>query len=102
LIHNLEKIDVILTYDEARGRSELARQIYGETFVNVVQHLRDFGCFECISAILAVNENIALVAEEILHEIKNHLRTSTKSQIICSKNTGVAELPPQRKNGVFV
>jgi hypothetical protein len=40
---------VVLIYGEARGHSELARQIYGEsilpnarTFVNVVQHLRDF------------------------------------------------------------
>jgi hypothetical protein len=48
---------MILIYDEARGRSELALEIYGErfpqrivsntrTFVNVVQHLRDFGRFE--------------------------------------------------------
>jgi hypothetical protein len=48
---------MILIYGEARGRSELALEIYGErfpkdpsqctrTFVNVVQHLRDFGRFE--------------------------------------------------------
>jgi hypothetical protein len=54
---NLEKTDVVLIYGEARGRSELAWQIYGErfpqrilpnalTFVNVVQHLRNFGRFE--------------------------------------------------------
>jgi hypothetical protein len=45
---------MVLIYGEARGHSELARQIYGErfpqrilfsarTFINVVQHLRDFG-----------------------------------------------------------
>jgi hypothetical protein len=54
---NLEKTDVALIYYEARGHSELTRQIYGErfpqrilpnarTFVNVVQHLRNFGRFE--------------------------------------------------------
>jgi hypothetical protein len=48
---------VVLIYSEARGHSEPTRQIYGERFpqrilpnarpfVNVVQHLRDFGCFE--------------------------------------------------------
>jgi hypothetical protein len=59
---------MVLIYFEARGHSDLARQIYGQrfpqrilsnvrTFVNVVQHLRDFGRFE--SAILAANEKIA-------------------------------------------
>jgi hypothetical protein len=51
---NLEKTDMVLIYGEARGHSKLARQMYGErfsfsnarTFVNVVQHLRDFGGFE--------------------------------------------------------
>jgi hypothetical protein len=54
---NLEKTDVVLIYGEARGRSELAWQIYGERFpqrilpnalpfVNVVQHIRNFGRFE--------------------------------------------------------
>jgi hypothetical protein len=54
---NLEKTDMVLIYGVARGHSELARQIYGErfpqrilpnarTFVNIVQHLGDFGCFE--------------------------------------------------------
>jgi hypothetical protein len=48
---------MVLIYGEARGQSELARQISGKrfpqrtlpnvrTFVNVVQHLRDFGRFE--------------------------------------------------------
>jgi hypothetical protein len=46
-----------LIYGEARGHLELARKIYGErlpqrilpnarTFINVVQHLRDFGRFQ--------------------------------------------------------
>jgi hypothetical protein len=54
---NLEKTDMVSIYGEARGHSEPARQIYGErfperilpnarTFVNVVQHLRDFRRFE--------------------------------------------------------
>jgi hypothetical protein len=54
---NLEITDMILIYGEAREHSELARQIYGgrfpqgilpnpRTFINVVQHLRDFGRFE--------------------------------------------------------
>jgi hypothetical protein len=54
---NLEKTDVVLIYVEARGHSELAWQIYGERFpqrilpnalpfVNVVQHIRNFGRFE--------------------------------------------------------
>jgi hypothetical protein len=29
---NLEKTDMVLIYNEARGHSELARQIYGERF----------------------------------------------------------------------
>jgi hypothetical protein len=44
---------MVLIYGEVRGHSELGRQIYGErfpqsilpnarTFLNVVQHLRDF------------------------------------------------------------
>jgi hypothetical protein len=54
---NLEKTDMVLIYGEARGHSELAPRIYRErfpqrilpnsrTFVNIVQHLRDFGHFE--------------------------------------------------------
>jgi hypothetical protein len=54
---NLEKTDMVLIHREARGHLELVRQIYGErfpqrilpnarAFVNVVQHLRDFGRFE--------------------------------------------------------
>jgi hypothetical protein len=29
---NLEKTDIVLIYGEARGHSELARQMYGERF----------------------------------------------------------------------
>jgi hypothetical protein len=54
---DLEKTNMVLINCEAYGHSELAWQIYGEkflpriltnarTFVNVVQHLRDFGRFE--------------------------------------------------------
>jgi hypothetical protein len=47
----LEKTDIVLIYGEAHGHSELPRQIYAErilqgTFVNVVQHLRNFGRFD--------------------------------------------------------
>jgi hypothetical protein len=38
---NLEKSNTIFIYGEARERSEQAR-----TFVNVVQHLREFERFE--------------------------------------------------------
>jgi hypothetical protein len=52
---NLEKTDImVLIYGETREHSEPAQEIYGErflqrirpnarTFINVVQHLRDFG-----------------------------------------------------------
>jgi hypothetical protein len=54
---NLEKTGMVLIYGKARGHSKLVRQIYGErfpqrilpnarTFVNIVQHLRDFEHFE--------------------------------------------------------
>jgi hypothetical protein len=54
---SLEKTDKVFIYGEACGHSELAWQTYGErfrqrilpnarTFVNVVQHLRDFARFE--------------------------------------------------------
>jgi RNA processing factor Prp31 len=75
---------MILIYGEARGYSELARQIYSEkfpqrilpnarTFANVVQHLRDFERFEMNKRDLGPQlENRILVAEEeILCEIEN-------------------------------
>jgi hypothetical protein len=72
-----------LLYGEARGHSELARQIYverlpqrtlpiAETFVNVVQHLHDFGRFEMNKRDLGrQREGRILVAEEdIPHKIQ--------------------------------
>jgi hypothetical protein len=54
-------LNLVLIYGEARGHSELPRQIYSETFVNVVQHLHGHQ-----------REDRILVAEEkILHEIEN-------------------------------
>jgi hypothetical protein len=56
--------------------SELARQIYGErfpqrTFVNVVQHLRDFGRFEMNKRDLGrQREGCILVVAEIRYEIQ--------------------------------
>jgi hypothetical protein len=80
---NLEKTDMVLIYGEARGHSELARQIYGErfpqrilpnarTFVNVVQHLRDFGRFEMNKRDLGRQreDRILVAEEEILHELR--------------------------------
>jgi hypothetical protein len=70
-------------YSEARRHSKLARQIYGErfpqrilpnarTFVNVVQHLRDFGRFQMNKRDLGrQRDNRYLVAEEeILQETR--------------------------------
>jgi hypothetical protein len=81
---------LVLIYCEACGHSELARQIYGEkflqriltnarTFVNVVQHLRDFGRFEMNKRDLGRQreDRILVAEEEILHEIENQPRTST-------------------------
>jgi hypothetical protein len=60
-------------HGEARGHSELAWQIYGErsqrilpnarTFVNVVQHLPDFGRFEMkfFRKLVFANERCLLV-----------------------------------------
>jgi hypothetical protein len=87
---NLEKSDMVWIYDEARGHSELAQQIYRErfpqkillnarTFVNVVQHFRDIGHFEVKKREFGrQREHHILVAEEVLHEIVNQLRTSTR------------------------
>jgi hypothetical protein len=77
---NLEKTDMVLTYGEAREHSKLARQIYVErfpkrifpnarTFVNLVQHLHDFGRFEINKRDLGrQRENRILVAEEEIPE----------------------------------
>jgi hypothetical protein len=75
----------------AHGHSELARQIYCERFpqrilpnvrifVNVVQHLREFGRSEKNKRDLGrQREDRILVADgEILHEIENQPRTSTR------------------------
>jgi hypothetical protein len=81
---NLEKTDMVLIYDgEAREHSKLARQIYGEklpqrilsharTFVNVVQHLRDFGRFEMNERDLGHqrDDRILVLVEGIPHEIQ--------------------------------
>jgi hypothetical protein len=86
---NLKKTEVVLIYGEARGHSELARQIYSEklpqrilpsTFVNVVQHLRDYGRFEMNKRNLGCQreDRILVTEEEILHEIENQPRTSTR------------------------
>jgi hypothetical protein len=92
---NLEKTDMVLVYGEARGHTELVRQIYGErfpqrifsnsgSFVNVVQHRRGFGRLETS---LEMNkrdlgrpqeDRIFVAKDEILHEIENQPRTSTR------------------------
>jgi hypothetical protein len=87
---NLEKTDMVLIYGEARGHSELARKFCGErftqsilpnarTFINVVQHLRDFGRFEMNKRDLGLQreDRILVPEKEILDEIENQSRTST-------------------------
>jgi hypothetical protein len=68
-----------LIYGEVRGNSELAPQIYGEKryfpmhekFVNVVQHLRDFGRFEMNKRDLGRQQEYhILIAEEEIHHTK--------------------------------
>jgi hypothetical protein len=90
---NLEITDMVLIYGEARGHLELARQIYCErfpqrilpnarTFVNVVQHLRNFGRFEMNKRDLChqrEEDRILVAEEEILHETENRPRTSTRA-----------------------
>jgi hypothetical protein len=78
---------MVLIYGAARGHSRLAKQIYGERFpqrvlpnartcVNVVQHLRDFGCFEMnLRDLGRQRKDRILVAEEILHKVENQSRT---------------------------
>jgi hypothetical protein len=81
---NLEKTDIILIPGETRGHSELARQIYGEsvlqrivsdarTFVNVVQHLRDFGRFEMnkLDRGRQREDRILVAEEDTLYKIEN-------------------------------
>jgi hypothetical protein len=88
---NLEKTDMVLIYGEVRGHSELTPQIYGErfpqkilpnalTFVNVVQHLRDFARFEMNKRNLGHQreDRILVAEEEILHEIENQPQTSSR------------------------
>jgi hypothetical protein len=90
---NLEKTDMVLIYGEARGHSELAPRIYRErfpqrilpnsrTFVNVVQHLRDFGHFEINKRGLGRQPEDSLVVpdEEILHEIYLDETSSCKTK----------------------
>jgi hypothetical protein len=84
----------LLIYDEARGHSEPARQIYGErlpqrilpnarTFVNVVQHLRNFGRFERNKRDLdRQRQDRILVAEEDI---------LTKSVILINVWVGIVE-----------
>jgi hypothetical protein len=50
------------------------------TFVNVVQHLRDFGRFEMNKHHLGRQreDRILVAEEEILHETENEPRTSTR------------------------
>jgi hypothetical protein len=85
-----EKTDMVLIYGEAHGHSELARQIYGErfpqkilpnvrTFVNIVQHLRDFGLFQMNKRNHwhQRQDRILVPEEEILHENEKQPRTST-------------------------
>jgi hypothetical protein len=81
---------MVLIYGEARGHSELVLQIYGERFsqrillnarifVNVVQHLRDFGRFEINKRdldrqgedrILVAEGEILLVKTGILNRVR--------------------------------
>jgi hypothetical protein len=74
---NLEKTDI------SGERLELARQIYGEklpqrilgnarTFVNLAQHLRDFGRFEMNKRDLSRQQHncISVAQEDIPHEIQ--------------------------------
>jgi hypothetical protein len=79
-----EKTDMVLIYGEAHG------QIYGErfpqkilpnvrTFVNIVQHLRDFGLFKMNKRNHwhQREDRILVPEEEILHENEKQPRTST-------------------------
>jgi hypothetical protein len=89
---NLKKTDVVLIY--RRGPSTFRRQIYSEkfpqrilpsagTFVNVVQHLRDFGRFEMNERDLGRQreDRILVAEEEILHEIDSVSRCKFKTPL---------------------
>jgi hypothetical protein len=96
---NLEKTDMVLIYDgEAREHSKLARQIYGEklpqrilpharTFVNVVQHLRDFGRFEMNERDFDHQQQgrILVAEEDIPHEIEESYFQQSKSFALISR-----------------
>jgi hypothetical protein len=82
---NLEKTDMVLIYGEARdiqsqhGKStvkgfleEYFPNPNARTFVNVVQHLRDFGRFEI------KKRDLGRQREKFFHEIENQPRTSTQ------------------------
>jgi hypothetical protein len=81
---------MVLIYGEVRGNSELARQIYGEKryfpmhekFVNVVQHLRDFGRFEMNKRDLGRQQeyHILIAEEEIQKPATNKYSVSIKSR----------------------
>jgi hypothetical protein len=73
---NLEKTHMVLTYGEVRGSGKsIPRRILlnPRTFVNVVQHLCDFGPFEINKRYLGRQreDRILVAEEEILHEIEN-------------------------------
>jgi hypothetical protein len=73
----VEKTDMVLIYGEA-----LKGYLFpiARTFVNVVQHLRDFGRFEMNKRDLGRprEDRIFVAKDEILHDIENQPRTSTR------------------------
>jgi hypothetical protein len=102
---------MVLIYGAARGHSRLAKQIYGERFpqrvlpnartcVNVVQHLRDFGCFEMnLRDLGRQRKDRILVAEEILHESGKPVTNEVLGvlQITCGSFTVYKFETPLRK-----
>jgi hypothetical protein len=114
---NLGKTDIVLIYGEARGYSELAGQIYCErfpqrivpnarTFVNVAQHLRDFGRFEMSERDLGREreDRIVLAEEEIRHKIhERHLQQPFSINVQQSQAENHLVGPyvvPRRLNGI--
>jgi hypothetical protein len=96
---NLEKTDI------SGERLELARQIYGEklpqrilgnarTFVNVAQHLRDFGRFEMNKRDFSrQQENCISVAEEdIPHEIQERHFQQFQQSFLLTCGLGLLEI----------